>query len=42
MLGYEGHEKERAFRVTLGIDEVFREYAEREEKRKEDQTKQDR
>ena len=24
-LGYEGHEKERVFRVVLGIDEIFTE-----------------
>ena len=27
--GYEGREKERAFRVILGVDEVFRENAEK-------------
>ena len=30
-LGYEGREKERIFRVVLGIDDIFRERAGKEE-----------
>ena len=32
-LGYEGREKERAFRVVLGTDEIYREYAEKTEEK---------
>ena len=32
-LGYEDPEKERAFHIILGVDEVYREHAERTEEK---------